>query len=248
MTRFLTVAALCLFCTPALRAEDSIPVAKPVTEEPASESLYENLLYREAIQAANEYLPQVAATKFEQLLNQGNHFDSAARSELDEKLCESLIRSRQYEKVLEHTHSVENNLDTEPVLLYWRAVALAEIGKYANAQTLLEKVTAIPALAQEPWFERALLTRVSILRALAAPGEALSILQNHVKSNPTTVDIQLQIAELQISLGRFDEAKFSLNLFGRIGFGVPGLMLRRTAEQPQHDDRPGLAKTGRLIW
>jgi tetratricopeptide (TPR) repeat protein len=216
MTRILKVATLCFTCALALHAQDSVPAAKPVVEESASESLYENLLYREAIQAANEYLPQVAATKFEQLLTQGNHFNSAARSELDEKLCESLVRSRQYEKVLEHTNTVENNINTEPVLLYWRAVALAEIGKYANAQTLLEKITAIPALASEPWFERALLTRVSILRALAATGEALSILQNHTKSNPITVDIQLQIAELQISLGRYDEAKFSLSQLVKI--------------------------------
>lgn len=218
---------------------DAPRAATPISEEEATENSIEgSLLYREAFQAFEDHLPQVAASKLNKLLTSGEKLDAEKKRVIDEKLCEALIRSSQYAEVLRHTDALPNAPDANPVLLYWRAVALANLGRYANAQTILEKITSIPGQSSSPWFEDALLTRVSLLRALGAPGEALNLLQEHAETNPPSIAILLQIAELRIHLNRFEEASK----------GLPPLDKTPPEEHPRINYLRGRIALGEKRW
>jgi TolA-binding protein len=202
------------------------PLEAQVEQAPAPRPLAGDADYERGLQAMTDHLPEVAASCFGKALAAGP-LSAEDKATVEAKFLEALVRSGQNDKALALTEpffaSPAGTNEPPPgnlpaSMVFWRSLALAGSGRLGEADGLLTRVTSNPGAAPE-FYQEAVFTRSSILRALGSPseGEAIKVLEEfvHRENDPApTVETRnealLRIAELNASLNRFREASDAL--------------------------------------
>jgi hypothetical protein len=177
--------ALLLLSPAALPAQTPKPAPAPITQRPE---------YRQAVEALQDRLPEVAITRLEKLLATGAAKGPALPA-VKLLLAEACVRAGRGPEAL--TALMEAGSSSEAN--YWRGAALALTGRYAEAEKTLAE---LPENA--PYLTEAAFTRASMLTALGQPSAALALLKPLMESKDavTSARAKLWSAELLISAQR----------------------------------------------
>lgn len=124
----------------------------------------------EALQPLADGVPEVALTRLQELLAQ--HLPAEEEAIAKTKLAEAFVKSNEPEKALEVLQDAA--LAKTPRALFWRAQALAALGRWAEAQPAYQQVGAE---AEEPLRSDAIFGEAQSLRALGRREEALRLLE-----------------------------------------------------------------------
>jgi len=165
-------------------------------QQPDSPKFKQDPLYKEAIEALNDYLPTIASEKFNLLLKAKLKSDTLSKEEHLELiflLAESQIRANKPQEAIQ---SLSNKLIAEnPDAIFWRGQALAATGRYNEAIETLE--TAKPTSKN---YQLGQLKSANLAIALGDIDRALKTLQLSIKSSKqVSTQTYLSLANLYIA-------------------------------------------------
>jgi outer membrane protein assembly factor BamD (BamD/ComL family) len=188
---------------------------------------------KQGIEALSSHLPDVAALRFQNALEQKNN-TSIDIDRLRLLLAESLIRADQAEKAL--LILSEPSLASLPVAIFWRAQALASLGKFKDAIALFDQAIEIKNF---PFYAEAILTRSRLLSLIGNHRDAIAGLNLLTQSkSPYTTRAQLDQTELLLLTGKFADARKALplskNLKGQEQFEAKLLDAQLLLAEEQH--------------
>ncbi len=182
----------------------------------AKKELHKIPTYREASQAMADHLPEIAVRKFKATIA-NKKLSANARAFATLALAEALIRSSVTEQGSDQDATTALELLSSPELAdnpstpIWKAEALAALGHYQKAETLLENIPTT-----NPYYSDVQLARARISIALKQNELALKILSKFL-SNPKKVSAKnknsakLLKAEIYLNQGNYQEALKALD-------------------------------------
>lgn len=156
-----------------------------------------------ACRAAAEGLPQVSAALLRTRIQQ--EADPTRRTELSGRLAALLVAGGRYEEALAVIAGTDYAKD--PVISYWKAVALAGNGEPAAARDLLQKLLQDDSSIQAVGKDRILLAQARAIRGEGDPGAALALLDGIPTDSPMAEDALLERISDLLALGRFPDAR-----------------------------------------
>ncbi len=160
---------------------------------------------QQGLMALADFLPDVAASRFQSALAEKELTDSD-RMRVRLLLAESLIRSNQPDeatKILD-----DPSLTDQASALFWKAQALRAQGKFAEAIALFDLAIGTKNF---PYYGESVITRSRLLSALGSHRDAIAGLNLLTSSNsPLAIRAKLDQTRLLCLTGKYPEARKAL--------------------------------------
>lgn len=148
--------------------------------------------YRQAVQALKDRLPEVAVARLKKLLAT-SAVKGAAAGQVKLLLAEALVRTGRADEALAAVSAPETR--ELPDSTFWHGAALAQLGRFAEAE---KELAALPA--ESPCAVEAAFSRASVLHALGQTAAALELLRPLLETKDADIALRARLWSAEIML------------------------------------------------